>query len=642
MVFSNTLDNDYHLDSIHRVKENTEIDRFWPPARFFTDKRTGSTVPQIAEYRPLMPLTHAINSEIARATGTSKLAGFHVGNVVIHLGSTILMYYLFLVLLSHWGRGASPQPARNDVAIQALLASLIFAIHPIAGSAVNYIAARDLLLMVFFFSAFMLTYMSMRKTGDSLNGWLFSLFFLSLAILSKQTAIMGFGLVFLFEWILQKLKLSDWRLWARTALVAIPTAAFFLLHLFWIVDQDAETSLRTFDGLTYPLTMLDAHIFYYLRNFAWPFQMRALASVDMVTSITQLSALIGLTCIVSSVVIAWLLRTRQPLISFGIMAYWLLFSLTSSIFPFRFPLTDYRQYLPLAFLALVVTILVYNTQKKVLSLSVLSALIVYFSISSNHINTYWKTEESFWQQSVKYGAESLAHQNYGLSIARKSPDLAETHYLEALRQDPFHIYANINLAMLHIKMGKQDEGLKRLEQMVALNPEWALAHFWLSKGLSIAGKESQALSALVRAADLDKRSLEYQYKAARGLHQAGRASQSIPYYLRVLGLNPEYELVGFWLGFAYQKEGESTNAIEAYRRFIELQPDHSQAHFNLAYELMTRREFQLAVPHFEEVLQLKPNYFEVHLHLSACHKSLGNESLAATHLALWKGRNVAE
>ena len=49
IVFSNTIDNAYHLDSVYRVGNNTEIDRFWPPARFFTDFRTGSTIPQIAE-----------------------------------------------------------------------------------------------------------------------------------------------------------------------------------------------------------------------------------------------------------------------------------------------------------------------------------------------------------------------------------------------------------------------------------------------------------------------------------------------------------------------------------------------------------------------------------------------------------------
>jgi hypothetical protein len=344
LVFSNTLENTYQLDSVPRVGNNTEISEFWPPARFFTDIRTGSITPQIAEYRPLMPLSHSINSEIARATGTSKLAGFHVGNIAIHIGSAILVYFLFCLLLSNWNRVIKTETLSIHFSHQAFVAALIFAVHPIAGSAVNYIAARDLLLMVFFFIASMLVYINMRRTGDTVSGWLVSLLLLSLAILSKQAAIMGFGLVFLIEWILFDVKLRDRRLWARTALFAVPTAAYFLLWFIWIDNQTSVGSLRTIKGFTYPFTMLDAHFFYYFRNFVWPFEMRALARVEMIESILAPTALVGLTFIITTLVVATKFRKRNPLITFSILAYWLLFSLTSSIFPFGYVVTDYRQY----------------------------------------------------------------------------------------------------------------------------------------------------------------------------------------------------------------------------------------------------------------------------------------------------------
>jgi len=237
LVFSNTLENTYHLDSIYRVKNNTEINKFWPPTRFFSDKRTGSTIPQIAEYRPMMPFSHAINSEIAKATDTSKLAGFHVGNIAIHIGTVILVYFLYCLLLNNWGRTAESKASVIHYGHQAFIAALIFAIHPIAGSAVNYIAGRDLLLMAFFFVASMLVYFSMRRTGDTVSGWSISLLLLGLAILSKQVAIVGFGLIFLFEWILADVKLRNWKLWGRTILFAVPTAAYFVLYSLWIISR---------------------------------------------------------------------------------------------------------------------------------------------------------------------------------------------------------------------------------------------------------------------------------------------------------------------------------------------------------------------------------------------------------------------
>jgi tetratricopeptide (TPR) repeat protein len=278
---------------------------------------------------------------------------------------------------------------------------------------------------------------------------------------------------------------------------------------------------------------------------------------------------------------------------------------------------------------------VFSLNKKILSITALSGLILFFSISSYYINKHWKTEESFWKQSVKYGAVALAHQNYGLAIVDKNPELAEIHYLEAIRQDPFHIYANINLGLLHIRMGKEAEGLQRLREMVALNPNWSLAYFWLSKGLKTTGNNDEALKQMLRAADLDPRSLRYQYEAARALQKAGKRQEAIPYFERVINLDPNYKSAGFWLGFTYQKTGQSQNAIDTYNYFLQSNPDHVQGHFNLAYELMTEN-CKTAVMHFNQVLKLQPRYMEAHLHLSRCYKTLGDEQQAAHHLSKYK------
>lgn len=642
LVFSNTLDNSYHLDSIHRVEINSEINEFWPPMRFFTDIRTGSTVPQIAEYRPTMPLSHAINSEIAKATGTSKLAGFHVGNIAIHIGTAILAYFLFSTLIVNWGRMERSEALTIHHNHVAFAAALIFAVHPIAGSAVNYIAARDLLLMVFFFIASFLVYINMRRSGDTVSGWIISLLLLSLAILSKQVAIVGFGLIFLFEWVVLDLKLKNWKLWARTLIFSLPTAAFFTFRWLWITKQNTETALRTPIDVFYPLTMAKAHVFYYMKNFTWPFEMRALAKFDIVDSIVDPAALAGLLFIISTLVMAWLLYKRSPLMSFSILAYWLLFALTASIFPFRYVVTDYRQYLPSIFLCLMISLVWSSFKWRVASVSVFVSMTLYFAISSYQINQNWKTDESFWKQSVKYGAVALAHQNYGLAIVRKSPELAEYHFLEAIRQYPYHIYANINLGMLHIRMGKAEEGLRRLRQTVTLNPDWALTHYWLSEGLTKTGQKDQALKELLRAADLDKRSLEYQYAAARALQNEGKRLEAIPYFERIINLNPDYKSTRFWLGFAYQKTGQSRKAIDAYNRFLKRNPNHVQGHFNLAYELMTENNCQTAIGHFKKVLILHPTYREAHLQLSRCYKTLGDETSAEKHAAIFKDSRQAQ
>lgn len=636
IIYSNTLDNTYHLDSVYRVQNNTEIDKFWPPIRFFTDVRTGSTNPKIAEFRPLMPLSHAINSEIAQFAGIGRLAGFHIGNIAIHICSTILVYFLSCILISGWGGTAGPEMETIHFRHKAFVAALIFAVHPISGSAVNYIAARDLLLMVFFFLAAMLVYFHMRMKGDTIYGWVSSLLLICLAILSKQAAIIAFGLVFLFEWLLAKQGLLNWRLWLRTVIFSLPTAGYFLLYSFWIVQKNPSDSLRTLSGITYPLTMLKVHLFYYLRNFVWPFQMRALAEVEMVDTVFNPAALIGLVFILFTLLAACFFYKRQPLLTFFIFAYWLLFSLTSSFFPFQFVVTDYRQYMPLVFLSMTFTLLLFLWTRKTVALTIVTGMVLYFSLSSWFMNRHWKTEESFWEQSIKYGARPLAHNNYGLAVTRKDPELSEYHFKKALEKSPYHIYTNINLGMLYLRQEKTAEGMKILRNVVRLNPNWALSHYWLSVGLKSVGQKQEYVSEAKRAADLDPRSFRYQYSAAKALQDAGRYQEAIPYFERIIKINPAYNMTEFWLGFALQKNGQSEEAIDMYSRFLRRKPDHVQGHFNLGYELMVVKKCTGAVEHFNKVLELRPSYKETHLYLSRCYKILRDEEMADRHIRKYR------
>ena len=347
LVYVNTLHNDYHLDSVFRVQLNAELEPLWPPWRFFTDRRTGTTMPGQAEYRPMMPFSHALNIAVSDTFGIDRLVGFHVGNIAVHIATGILLYLLFRELLT-WRSGLTlPQGRLQDIAFAA---ALLFAVHPVSGVPVNYIVGRDLLLMMMFLTASLLVYANLRRRGDSVGRWCTVLGLLALSLLSKANAIMAFAIVFLFEHLLMRARLTDWRLWARVAAFGTATVGYFAMR--WLTVVPSTGGLRKAGDLVYPLTMLKAHLFYYLRNVVWPFEMRPLARIEMVESLADIEAQIGAAFIPATLVLAWYLRKRSPLIAFSILAYWAIFALTSSIFRFRFAVTDYRQYPPLAFLEL--------------------------------------------------------------------------------------------------------------------------------------------------------------------------------------------------------------------------------------------------------------------------------------------------
>jgi tetratricopeptide (TPR) repeat protein len=476
---------------------------------------------------------------------------------------------------------------------------------------------------------------TMRELGDSVVGWAICLGSLWLSILSKQEAIVAFAFVFLFEVVLARARLSDPKPWIRTGLVAIPTAAYFVLRAVWITKQNPGDDLRYASGFEYPFTMMKAHLFYYARNYLWPFEMRALASFPLVGSLADARVLLGLVTILSTLGLAWWCRNRVPLASLAIVSYWLFFALTSSIFPFRFVVTDYRQYVPLVFLSLVTVLVVSMLLDRNVAIAVLVVFIAYSAASSFYINTHWKTEESFWHQSVEYGARALAHNNYGLAVSGRDPDLAEFHYLEALRQEPFNMYPNINLGMLYVRDGRQDEGLALLRATAARNSASPVAAYWLSKGLGVAGLKQEQLDAAIRAAELDA-GLLYQYEAGSLLHFAGDTTGSIPYLERVVAKSAGYEQALFMLAFAHSKLGDTELAIAEYERYLRIHPEHVQSHFNLGYELSSRAECPAAIEHFDTVLALQPEYAAAHFQLAKCYRALGDEAAAREQDALYE------
>jgi len=363
--------------------------------------------------------------------------------------------------------------------------------------------------------------------------------------------------------------------------------------------------------------------------------MRALASVDTAKSLLESGVLLGFLFFIGSLLAAWYYKKQNHLIAFSILAYWLLFSVTSSIFPFAEPVIDYRQYLPSVFLCLIVAIACFSLKPRAVPLAIFAGLTVYFSLASYQINQHWKTEESFWYQSVKYGGGVKAYTSYGVAIAKRNPELAEENFLKAFKLHP-NFNSAINLGMLYINQQKVSKGLAIFRQLIKEKPKKAESHYWLSRGLDIAGQKEEALIELKLAADLNPRMLQYQYEVALRLQATGNHQVSIDYLQRVTRFNPDYDQVRFRLGYAYQKTGQYQLALVEYNEFLLTHPRHLQVRFNLAYTYMRLNDFETSIALSKALLQLDPQYEVAHLLLSICYRKSGEEDLALKHEKLYE------
>jgi tetratricopeptide (TPR) repeat protein len=627
IVFANTLHNELALDDVYRVEKNHEIERFWPPWRHFTDPRTSSALPRIVQYRPLLPLSLSVGEALRKPLGIERLPAFHLGNLALHLVTAVLLYLLFVELLTRWSELPSPRDS-------AFVAALLFTVHPVSGIPVNYVCARDLLMMMAFLVGSLLVYARMRPR-DTVSGWAAATILLGLSMLAKQNGVVAPVLVLAFEVLVLGSSPRAPGTWLRPLAFAAVVAGFFVWTEIGLGFSDlGQLETSAWSHWIYACTMLKVHVFYYLRNAVWPFQMRPLPFVEPAAGLGEPAVIAGAIVVVGSAAIALALRRGLPLLSWCIIAYWVLFAPTSSIRPFRYLATDYRQYPSLAFLCLGV-VLVASRLPRRLRAGLALVLVAYFAASSVAMNRVWSSGEALWGQSVRYGTTAQGHLNYARSLEIRDPETARRHYLEALRLNPGNAYAHVNLGLLHVRQGRSEEGLAYLRRAVAMVPDWAMVHYYLSRAYGMLDRPRDALAELRTAAELDPRNVEYQYETAYALQQAGDVAGSLPYIERLERMTGGYRLSAFLHGYALQEQGRWPEAEARYRVFLERHPDHFQARFNLAHGLMVEGRHREAIAEFLDVLRIDPDYASAHHWLALSYEAIGETALASRHANLF-------
>ncbi|WP_318258653.1 glycosyltransferase family 39 protein [Geobacter anodireducens] len=173
-VYLITLANGFVWDDGYIIVEN-------PATRSFTSLRDILLSPDIVKpyYRPLNRASYLLDFQLF---GMNP-AGFHAVNMVLHALNVLLVYLLGRRLFS-----AGPA---------ALVAALLFAVHPINVETVTFISARNNLFALFFALSCFLAFLRGRDTG----GWPWHLagaLLLFLGLMCKETALMVIVPVFLY------------------------------------------------------------------------------------------------------------------------------------------------------------------------------------------------------------------------------------------------------------------------------------------------------------------------------------------------------------------------------------------------------------------------------------------------------------
>src|SRR5690242_10251599 len=221
LIYGNTLRNQFTMDDGIYILRNAQVTQ--PSVRGLFGPNKDSNV-----FRPLTFATFALNWRL----GGARPLGFHLFNLILHAGATLLLYLLLQALL-----GSSP-PIKD----MALAAALVFAVHPLHTEAVASVVGRaELLAAGFLFAAWIFHLQDQQALA---------LVCFVLALLSKESAVVFLPLLLVGDYVRGK-----WKSRFRYAAVAAVTLIY--LGALWKL-QGGRFGQPTISQLDNPLAVIPA------------------------------------------------------------------------------------------------------------------------------------------------------------------------------------------------------------------------------------------------------------------------------------------------------------------------------------------------------------------------------------------------
>ncbi|MBI4412257.1 MAG: hypothetical protein HY541_07225, partial [Deltaproteobacteria bacterium] len=151
LIYSNTFSNPFLFDDTGNIEGNPLI-------------RDLANFLNLSGTRYVGYLTFALNYQF----GGLNVFGYHLVNLLIHIANGFLVYWLVVLLVRVFPSPFPPPPGgRGRGEGIALIAALLFIVHPIQTQAVTYIVQRFASLVTLFYLLAVVCYLKWRLFGET-------------------------------------------------------------------------------------------------------------------------------------------------------------------------------------------------------------------------------------------------------------------------------------------------------------------------------------------------------------------------------------------------------------------------------------------------------------------------------------------
>lgn len=231
-----------------------------------------------------------------------------------------------------------------------------------------------------------------------------------------------------------------------------------------------------------------------------------------------------------------------------------------------------------------------------------------------------------------YSPEELAMLQQAMQVLQ-SGQLAPAEALltEMLGRWPANAEALHLLGLIEAQSGRAEQGLARIGQALALQPQAAHMHANLARLLQALGRHDEAAVHYRRVTGLEPGNTAAWFALAELSYDLQRSAEARAAYQQVTALDPAHAAAWLGLGNTSFVSGDDAAAEAAYLQVLALRPESPGALNNLGYIAYRRKQYPQAQAWVEQALALNPDYPEAWENLATIHRS--NENCEAAALA---------
>jgi protein O-mannosyl-transferase len=500
----------------------------------------------------------------------------------------------------------------------ALLAAVLWVVHPLQTESVTYISQRAEAMVGLFY--FMAVWFSIRalEPGAS-KRWMWGALVCGLlGMATKEVMVSAPLFVAIYA---RAFVVGSWReVWTRHQRLMAGLASSWLLLAIVVVHEGGARGASAGFGLgvspwTYLLTQCDALVLYLKLSF-WPHPLILDYGIPLVHSVAEVwwqgAIIVGL---FSATV--WAVIRRPAL---GCLGAWFFMILapSSSVVPLvGQTIAEHRMYLPLAAIVVGAVISIYSLlgRKGMIVSGVMAVALIVVTVRRNqdYATTISICEDTVAKRPDNARAMALLADYYRragkLPEARKwlersleiqpgvrpvlnnlgnvwqelgEPAKAVDYFKAALALRPGDVQTMNNLGNALVLAGRVDEGVAQLETAIQTSPNAWEARFNLASVLAQSGRMEAAAAQFELLVKERPDDAEAHNRYADVLLALGRKTESLAQLETAVRAQPENADLHNRLGSALGRQGRMREALEQFEAALKLNPSHASALQNAA------------------------------------------------------------